>query len=58
MGASMKYYKTAIESAIQDAENNGYSVDVVNDCCGCSSLALEIASKDGLDGPQVIHWHG
>lgn len=42
MAASLKYYKDQIESALADAQADGYGLDAQTDCCGCSGIFLEI----------------
>lgn len=41
-----------ITDAIQAAENDGLSVEIVNDCCGCSRMSLEIFDDEFMDDPE------
>lgn len=38
-----------IMNAVNAAENDGFSVGIVNDCCGCNLMSLEI-------GPNSDDW--
>lgn len=46
-------HRAAIRATILAAEEAGYSVDVVNPCCGCSRMGLVISGKDGIE--HLIH---
>lgn len=36
----------AIRAAITAAEADGFHVEITNECCGCSRMALEIGPAD------------
>lgn len=38
-----------IRTAIRAAEADGFRVEITNQCCGCSTMALEI-------GPEDVDW--
>ena len=44
------YHEQAIKNAIQHAEDDGYTVEIENECCGCSKMYLILTG----DGETVV----
>lgn len=45
----MKQHHAAIRDAIEAAMRDGFEVEIMNDCCGCGTMSLEI-------GPEHADW--
>lgn len=42
----LKQHHAAIRDAIEAAKADGFEVDIMNECCGCNTMSLEIGPED------------
>lgn len=56
MPKTQREHANAIRDAINAAIADGFETDILNECCGCSSMTLEIAPHEAelFGGEQDI----
>lgn len=47
-------HRIAIREAIRAAELDGFEVAIMNECCGCSRMSLEIGPAGCWDGTENV----